>query len=674
METDQDPPVMKRIDDPEKFLKQIKECLQYSDDRGLKTHILEKKFSNKDLYWELTSELSKYITKETYEQTPGFFDACKRCLAYFVRTGKPKEMLLALLEQADCFNDDIKYKTLMELIQKTLLQLPRKRFHSLDITMETLSAHVQQLPLPEDGCLEGKERLVLDADENIQRICDIVDAFLKFVKPFAEEVSVSRRMERDDQLDPQVFVLKKHLMSTLNHPLVFLDLSYDVTISKAKSRSRFLAETVMELLVHLETDFHKLMDVYLREGGMNVVEEEEDDENVVEEKEDDVNMAEGEDRGDMKRSEDQSADNDMDSQNKHNEEIELKKNKRDKSPNSKSSRSSRLKNKDKVQNWKFQKNLSKLSLSCLAYLVHVEHLGAEKLPSVFTHIHILEVCLPLILPLVDTTESLLVYKGLHLLRALVELIPRESVCNRSLQDNESFTPVLRALINIMVMCPVKELRQCAVKILPKLITMFSHEGQYTLFKKVFGLCSHSGVRGYTVQLLKDQVDRNLQEKSPSACFVGPQLENLLKMAMTLPDGPTTDLMENSDCIISVLNLLRFLVLRDPPHQDLTGIWSKFDKLEKEYLEPIRTGLEMSRAHYNLELSNVQQGKDKKKPESEMDFSMSVAGQPLSAMTKDERVKVLEKALNTFDLMSSLLARLYEVKDQVTSASKSEMMQ
>ena len=659
MEIDQDPPVIKRIEDPEEFLKQIRECLQYNDERGLKIHILEQKFSNKDLYWELTSELSKHISKENYENIPGFFDACERCLAYFVRTGNPKEMLLALLEQADCFNDDVKYKTLMDLIQKTLLKLPKKRFHSLDITMETLSAHIQQLTLPEDGNLEGKERLALDSDKNVHRICDIVDAFLKFVKPFAEEVSVSKRKERDEQLDPQVFVLKKHLMSILNHPLVYLDLSYDLTISKAKSKSRFLAEMLMELLVHLETDFYRLMEMYLREGGMNVIESEGDDEDVVEDQ----------DKGDVNKSDGQSVDSDMDSQNKHNEEIELKKNRAEKLPNPK--RDSRSKPKDTVQNWKFQKTLTKMSLSCLAYLIHVEHLGTEKVPLVFSHLHKLELCLPLILPLVETTESLLVYKGLHLLQVLVELIPHESLDSRSLHDHESFTPIISALTDIMVMCPVKELRQCAVKILPNLITMFTPEGQYNMFKKIFGLCSNSGVRGYTVQLLKDQIDKNLQQKSPSACFVGSQLENLLKTAMILPDGPATDLMENSDCVISILNLLRFLILRDPPQQDLTGIWSKFNKLEKEYLEPIRTGLDMSTAHYNLELTHVQQGKDHK-PESDAELSMTVGGQPLSAMTKEERVTVLEKALNMFDLMSSLLARLYEVKDQVASASKSEM--
>jgi hypothetical protein len=46
-------------------------------------------------------------------------------------------------------------------------------------------------------------------------------------------------------------------------------------------------------------------------------------------------------------------------------------------------------------------------------------------------------------------------------------------------------------------------------------------------------CSHAGVIGYTIQLLKDQVDFVLKNKSEDQNFLGASLYNLLKIVAEL---------------------------------------------------------------------------------------------------------------------------------------------
>lgn len=153
-------------------------------------------------------------------------------------------------------------------------------------------------------------------------------------------------------------------------------------------------------------------------------------------------------------------------------------------------------------------------------------------------------------------------------------------------------------------------------------------------------------------------------------FEGPHLLPLLRKVLTLPDGPETDLLQYLDrlakcrperfsfggyrgnlavtglpsrCrIMESLNLLRYLVIRDkvtenqvnfiavapptPPHPDLrlhlppslfpllllgysqTGIWTELYKIEDTFLKPLRVGVNMSRAHYKMELHKTVESK------------------------------------------------------------------
>lgn len=250
-------PVIEQIDDPEKLLAEITECLHQKDTRSLKTHILEHKTKHDSIFWELILRIGKCIDAETFEHHPEFFDVCCRCLMYLVKVGNPKETLLALLEQVDTFIDDVKFKNFLPPIQTALLKIPTKLFHSLDITLETVSSHLRSLELPENSQLEGEELKIFHADKIVIRLADILYVYLKFLEPFVNAVVV--HLEMTVAAKKEALVLKKHLIRLFEHPLCHLILTYDPSSNKAKSDSRICAELAVSLLTKVETDFHKLM-------------------------------------------------------------------------------------------------------------------------------------------------------------------------------------------------------------------------------------------------------------------------------------------------------------------------------------------------------------------------------------------------------------------------------
>ncbi|XP_046329562.1 glomulin-like isoform X1 [Haliotis rufescens] len=618
--------LMERITDGQLLITQIRECVEFRDAKGLKTYILEHKLSDQSVFWELTSELTQYVTEDILDKNPNFFEACERCLSYLVRNGNPKEMILALLEQADCFNDDVKYRTLLKLVQATLLKLPSKRFHSLDIALETLSAHVKSLQVPQFADFEDEERQLHDTDINVHRIEDVVSAYLNFLRPFVEEVSLFKAC-RTGKNNPQVLTLKKHLLFLLEHPLAYLDLEYDRKEEKAKTTSRCLAERTLDLLVHVERNFHKYLEL-ARCGGACVddLEEAEDTDAMVRENEENERRLDGQKRSAFERDDN-----------------------------------------DKMENWKYVKSVPKLAQACLSYLMYVEHLGLNRLPTIYSWDFLLEFNLPFISLCLQRQEFLIVHKGLLLLNSFLDVLKLGSL-SADVLDNSAYMTMTSDVLAIVIHCPARKLRQMCVQLLPVFIKCFSSEGQYKLLHMIIASCEHSGVQGFVTQILKEQISDNLQCELPKRFFIGNSLDKILKLLVKLPDGPATDLLENSDRIISVLNLLRFLIIRDKPNQNVTGIWTSFPRYETQFIDALRMGLDMSTAHYKLELTNLLEAKgDQRAIPEDLDFSVCVGGESLSAMPKGQRISVLQSALITFDMIESLMVRLLELRDQQKAA-------
>lgn len=556
----------------------------------------------KEAAWDLVPQLCSFLTSERELETVSVVYACEEILLYLSNVGNAKELLLVLLEQADMFKDDIKFKALLQPVQRCLQRLPSRKGNPLGIAMETLCAHIQELPLPEDYQLEDAERQLLEADETVRRICSCVTAILTFIRPFAEEVAWKHRRINTSKTatrtaSKQVKELMGHLMKIISHPLSYVDLS---VAGSSISRGRECAEKLVTFMSLLHADFHKALIQILRD-------------NLAIETE-------------QKRTQEQRKD----------------------SPDG-------MDELDALT----AEPVPMLGLGTFAYLVFGENLCADNMPCVYRPEYLFEFNLPFVNAMLETPESMVRLKGVSLFVSLLEHMPALTLSSHLLE----FAPMkqfLQNLLHVIVYCPPKDIRQSAVKGLSSLLQKFELAGRHRLIHILLKSSTHAGVTGYVIQLLKNEIDRNLEYDQLNANFCGSQLEKLLTLIFTLPDGVETDLLDQSDCVMAALNLLRYLVLRDKPSQDITGIWQQIPRLQQTYCKPLQTAINMSHAHYALDIERTAKGEDT--ADLSLETSLSVGGHMMPEMDNEQRMSVLTTALHTFDMMQSILSRVTELID------------
>jgi hypothetical protein len=638
------PPVSSK----EELVGRVAESVDAMDSRSLQAYILEQRLADPEQFWELTTLLAPSLTTKNLKENPRWFTTVRRCIAHFARNGKSKEMVLALLEQIEGFKDDALFISLLPCLQDALLRLPVKRGRSLELALDTLACHISALPAPANWDLEGDEIKLLEMDETVRPFLNVVPAFVDFVQPFLESSGGGEGGE-DEGRRWERRVLKKHLLRLLQHPLAFLDLRFSAKEAKPKTNSRELAESVVAGLCAVEKSFYRLLVQDVAEGRAVLIDRNKADKEktaAATEDVEDVDMAE------------ENAENERRSEGRE--------------VGGERERDAML------------DEFSELSAACLLYLVQVEWLGLACWPAVLNSVYKLHANLPSVKFLLTHPAHTAVYKGISLLSASLDAVADRSLTLNSL-DDASFTPVVSSLITVMRFCPVRELRVSALNVFRTLFRKTHCPARHQLMKSVLSSCTHAGVKAVVVGMIKDDVAAALlkvEEDSGSgnrddadraelcsekdalpAYFLGDGLRQLLSLATKLPDGAASDLLEESDLAMATLNLLRFLTLRDPHSANRSGFWDMVKWLEKEYLSPLRTGLDMSVGHYQLELDNMFKPASQRKAESDIESTVSVAGLSLPPMSRDQRIGIMRSALTTFDMMKCVLARLAELMDQ-----------
>ncbi|XP_067583008.1 glomulin isoform X2 [Pseudorca crassidens] len=250
------------------------------------------------------------------------------------------------------------------------------------------------------------------------------------------------------------------------------------------------------------------------------------------------------------------------------------------------------------------------SMASLAYLVFVQGISIDQLPMVLSPSYLLQFNMGHIEVLLQRTEESVFSKGLYLLENGLLRIEDNSLLHQYLEI-KSFLTVPQGLVKVMTLCPTETLRKKGLAMLQLYINKLDPQGKYTLFRCLLNTSNHSGVEAFIIQNIKNQIDMSLK-RTYNKWFTGPQLISLLDLVLFLPEGAETDLLQNSDRIMASLNLLRYLVIKDNENDNQTGLWTELEKIENNFLKPLHTGLNMSKAHYEAEIKNsqeVQKSKD-----------------------------------------------------------------
>ena len=562
----------------------------------------------KSIAWDLVPQVCDFLTDEVCRSRSEVIDTAETVLTQLALKAKPKEVLLVLLEQADNFKDDVKFKVLLPAIQTCLLQLPVKRGHSLAISIETLYAHVATLPAPERYSLEGEERKLLENNSDVMRINDVSHALIDFLKPLAEKITHRENTFGEKVKDiSEQRELVRCVLKLLNYPLASLDTSYRG--EKVKTESRLNAERVMGVMRMIQPDYVKLLNL-LNEENFQIDQQK----RLMAAKKKQAALS-----GDIP---------------------------------------------DDMDDYDVQEKYTELSLSVLAYLAFGEGLGMEDLPQVYTPQYLFELVLPYVSHLLSCSEPLTVEKGVRLLHSVLARLP-DGTMPADILEWEELATAVGLLIRAMTQNQCKDICRAAVQILPLWMTKFTPAGRHKSLYFLLMKEQHSGLAAYAIQLLKNEVDRALKLTPCDENFVGGHLEKLLELVFNLSNGAQTDLLEHSERVMAALNLLRYLVIRDQPAVNASGIWGYIGRVEREFCEPLRTGINLSRAHYELEVGKAKKGTSEllNKCKVDPDMSFSVGGQSLPDLTPKQQMQVMHMALHTFDMMQSVLSRVEELVDQ-----------
>uniref|UniRef100_A0A3B4UDT1 Glomulin, FKBP associated protein a n=1 Tax=Seriola dumerili TaxID=41447 RepID=A0A3B4UDT1_SERDU len=301
----------------------------------------------------------------------------------------------------------------------------------------------------------------------------------------------------------------------------------------------------------------------------------------------------------------------------------------------------------------------KESLASLAHLVFVHHLAADTFPSVYNPVFCLRcnmehTCLLFLMSVCVFPITQELYEK-SLVRVVDGSLPAD------LLEIKTFLTVSQNLVKVMTICPRHDLRIKGLKVFQLSIDKFDTEAKYNFFQYMLKTSGHSGVEGYIIKNIKNQIDLALQPGNSNTWFEGVHLLPLLRKVLSLPDGPETDLLQYLDRVMESLNLLRYLVIRDKVTENQTGIWTELYKIEDTFMKPLRVGLNMSRAHYERELHNTMESKKDKAKEESM-LSVSVGDEKLPNMTSQSQIQALHSALHTFDMIESVLVRIEELTD------------
>lgn len=302
---------------------------------------------------------------------------------------------------------------------------------------------------------------------------------------------------------------------------------------------------------------------------------------------------------------------------------------------------------------KYKLNIT--TLSGMFYVVFSNHFEVPDyaVPQIYSIDYIVHTVLLSALHLLEFSQFGPLSKALVLTKALLQHFP-ENISHDLLAHQIHFD-LLKCLVNVAVFSTYESLRKQAVNLINLHYHKFDFTGRTKMVHYLIETSNHSGVIGYSITLFKNSINEAFTKPDEfPACFKGYQLSAMLKKMCKLPHGPESDLVEIADQVITALNFIRYLAIRDV--NNLTGIRDCFPYVESEFLEPLRVGLNMSKAHYEVKKKDLE---DNKKTSSTVHVSINVGGNIMDDIPIEQKQEVINSALNAFHLMEGLVARLSE---------------
>lgn len=225
------------------------------------------------------------------------------------------------------------------------------------------------------------------------------------------------------------------------------------------------------------------------------------------------------------------------------------------------------------------------------------------MPAVYSHIYVLQELLPLVIALFERSEPEVTQKALFVLNRLLSNVG-ESALPASFCDVLSKQPIHRSLIRVMRYSSDASCRSEAVNLFKRLVQAFDAAGRV---KCVTVMISDPQQVPAVIELLLQQY-RNFLTSDQMHLYSGCNLQAVVTAAIIActrhsdSSSPSHGLLSKSECILSLLNLIRFLFLSD--FRKRSGIKDMSSVIRSRLIGPLKEELTKRKAEQEIELSNV----------------------------------------------------------------------
>lgn len=312
-------------------------------------------------------------------------------------------------------------------------------------------------------------------------------------------------------------------------------------------------------------------------------------------------------------------------------------------------------NDEEIAPYSHREKINMTTLSGLAYVLFSGHFQVPDIaiPQVYSIEFVVHTLMLSAVHLLSLPEYGPLVKGTVLCKAIIDRLPN-NVSETILTSSVHFD-MCKQLSNVAIYSIYEPVRKISVTLMGLYINKFTYKGRCMLIKYLIETANHSGMIGYAITLFKNSIDQALKDTLLDDCFTGPQLKNMIRKICYLPHGAESDIMELADQIITSLNFLRYLAIKDVNNK--TGIRDCFVFIESDYLDKLRTGLNMSKAHYEVKLKEIEE--EKSLPGGDTNISVNVGGNVLDKIPVENKKEIIISALNAFHLIEGLMARLLE---------------
>ncbi|XP_040152041.1 uncharacterized protein LOC120893669 [Anopheles arabiensis] len=564
---------------------------------------------------ELISLISKNLTDENAEKKPDLYSATETVLSRVAQQCSPPEVLYELMEKVRITTSDDVFTSVLKCMQVAILRLPAKRARCMEWVFQTLIEYLDKIKLPEviNKDMDEQEEELLECEESIRRLLQLYITLLLFLEPIIKHLNQpSSNIFFETSLTQKNAVIC-FLLRLVGKLFPFLHLQRTEQLRKSlkqtpklpasKSYSIQVAEDMIGTLLLLVKD-----PLFMLPYGEKRI-----------------------------HFESKKKDDDYDEESSY-------------------------------DCFLCQDTYMAEGFAMLFYLLLGEELLPGSVPQIYNPRYVFEMGLRYVVVLMSGDWTVMYFKGIRLMQALVKLVKDNMLSARDL-DAQIHSIFCEHYVRGLERSGSVRNREVGIAVLTDYIHSFDDEGRYMIVSYMLKKFDDDSVRSYAINVYKDLImndmRQKLQEEPLIKWFSGDVLKNMLTHHICLlKQGAKTDLLDNSYSIISALSALWVLLKTDRSNR--SHIWNYFETLEKQFLLELRTGIDLSRAHYQNEMKAAAEMKGKHSSVEQLpEITVSTLnGEMPPVMTKAKKVELCQGMLLRLDMLDFHLARVNSAIDQM----------